>query len=157
MTDGILDFLAMILVLAIVIGIGFGFILPLMNTELMSYNEDINDKSILNHSQNYYEKPEKKGITAEEIVLISQVQDEGMPSPRTIIVDDGTEYSTNDKLIEIESTYKIKVREKGIEIWGAINNIDVTLKTGLYIIEYDFGGNDINPKWKESYKVKVFR
>lgn len=139
MTDGILDLLAMILVLAIVVAIGFGLILPLMNTELMGYNDNITDKSIITESKNTYDVGTKKDLSAAELVLITQVQDEGMPKPRA--------FSINGSMIEVESTYKLVVRNKGIELWGAIPN-----KNARYTIGYDFGGD--SGTWLESYKIQ---
>lgn len=139
MTDGILDLLSMILVLAIVVAIGFGLILPLVDTELMGYNEDINDKSIIVESKNNYTVGEKAGLSAEELVLISQVQDEGMPKPRT--------FSINNTMIEVESTYKLVVRNKGIELWNSIPD-----KNAKYTIGYDFGGK--TGTWVETYRIQ---
>ncbi len=138
MTDGVLDLLAMILVLAIVVAIGFGLILPLMGVELMGYDENLSDKSIVSESATDYELFTKKDFSAEELVLITQVQDEGMPLPRA--------FSVGNKIIDVESTYKLVVRAKGIELWGAIPN-----KNARYTLGYDFGGE--SGTWVETYRI----
>lgn len=45
MTDGILDIMVLILVLGIVLGACFGFVIPIIDNTQMGFNESLDDKS----------------------------------------------------------------------------------------------------------------
>ncbi len=131
MIDGILDLLIAILVLAIVLGFAFGLILPLVDNDMMKYDESITDKAVLETIKEYddfaigNQVPLQPTMTAQEIILMTQVQDTNMPKPRA--------YKIGADVLEVTSTYKLVVREIGIELWGKLPNL-----AGNYTIEYDF-------------------
>lgn len=163
MVDGMLDIVAVVLILGIVFSVGFGVVIPLMDIEFMGYNDKIEDKSTtgvvkgydlntlleaekINNPTGYKNSdiykmiPKKKELTAPEVILTTQIQDFGMSSPKKIKIGALTE--------EVVSTYKLTIRNQGLNIW---NNIaDKTLK---YTIEYSYGSHLI--VGDEVYEIKV--
>lgn len=101
MTDGILDLLVLIALLGVVLAIGFGILVPL-SMDSANQPMDLVDKTA--SSLEYYNSTGESnagyygGMTKAEVMLSTQVQDYGMPNPRTIEVD-GTK-------IDITSIYR---------------------------------------------------
>lgn len=89
MTDGVLDLLTAILVLGIVVAIAFSFIVPLVDTEYMDFDNQYYDKAELNPIIDYGD-PEKNDTltkrmyTYEELMLLLSIQDDHLPNPRVI-------------------------------------------------------------------------
>lgn len=142
MTDGALDFLSMVLVLAIVIVVGFSLIIPLVDTELMQYNETIKDKAMVNTVKDYSDLAENNLVptqplmSAREVVLMSQIQDVTMPLPRKFRVVNPALSTT----IDVTSTYALTVRSVGMAIWTRLPNQDLSSK---YSVDYGFGDGAI--------------
>lgn len=148
MTDGVLDLLAMILVLAIVVAIGFGLILPLMGVELMGYDENLSDKSIVSDNATNYELFEEKDFNFEELILITQVQDSEIPKPFKLTLYDDNNNKIWEEDLE-EKVTKLEIREIGYDLRLALIDVDKNVR---YTIGYDFGG--ITDDWEESYMIK---
>jgi len=115
MSDGMLDIVLLIIVLAIVIGVSFSLIIPLTNTDSMGYNETLRDKSVVNDVRDGSVaetdiEPKKKLYRPHEVILLLHVQDEKMPQPRALRVG-------NNSIVPVTSTYKLEVIELGRDIW----------------------------------------
>ena len=140
MAEGMLDTVLMILVLAIVVGLAFSLILPLINSDMMGFNEQLQDKGVVLDKRSGEVmgtslEPEPITYDARGVVLTVHVQDENMPKPKAIQV------GSNPKIV-VESVYKLNVIEYGLQVWGQL--ID---KTAEYDITYDFeeGSYVVNP------------
>lgn len=89
MVDGVLDLLSMILVLGLVVAVAFGFVLPLMNDEVLEYSSQYEDKAMLGVYETY-EDPEtyvemtRHYYTYEELLLMLAVQDSRMEEPKGV-------------------------------------------------------------------------
>lgn len=89
MIDGIFDLLTAILVLGIVVAIAFGFIIPLVNDDVMQYDANFEDKAVLNNVVEYdnpdtLENVTYRKYTYPELVLFMYVQDTRMGEPNKI-------------------------------------------------------------------------
>lgn len=89
MTDGMLDFLGMVILLGVVLAVAFGFILPLSNEDVMQYNSQYNDKAELGILETYenpeeYERMSRHYYTYEELVLLYAVQDSRVEEPKSL-------------------------------------------------------------------------
>lgn len=89
MVDGVLDLLSMVLVLGLVIAVAFGFVLPLMNDEVLEYSSKYEDKAMLGVYETY-EEPDnyiemtRHYYTYEELLLMLAVQDSRMEEPKGV-------------------------------------------------------------------------
>lgn len=131
MTEGILDALLMILVLAVVTALSFTLIVPLTNNDIMSYNEVLQDKALVTDVRDSAVVdpsaiPKKVLYDARGVLLSIHVQDENMPQPRAMRVE-------NNPIEEVQSTYKIEVMNLGRKLWGQLPSL-----SHLYDINYDY-------------------
>ncbi len=94
--DDIFDMLSLIFVLGICILIGWGTINRVTNHEFLGLYEVIEDKTA--PSQGYVNVNSDVGMSKLEAVLMTQVQEFGIPEPRR--------YKLGNTMIEIESSYK---------------------------------------------------
>ena len=121
MVDGILDLLTAILVLGIVVAIAFGFIIPLVNGDVMQYDADYEDKAVLNNVVEYddldtYEDVLQRKYTYPELVLFMYVQDTRMGEPNKIDlkgVNDGADTNTvyDSSIGGLGENYTVTVQE----------------------------------------------
>lgn len=154
MIDGITDLLTAILVLAIVAAVGFGLLMPLLQTDLMSYDSSIEDKAMLSTSKDYSDEvsglivPTKRNYSAREVVLVTQVQDTCMPNPRMMKVYD-TDNTTVLYTLNIFSTYKQTAKNDGLLLWRSLPDI---VDTAKYTLDYGYGvDTDISD---DSYEIR---
>ena len=119
MVDGILDLLTAILVLGIVVAIAFGFIIPLVNGDVMQYNANYEDKAVLNNVVEYddsdtYENVLRRKYTYPELLLFMYVQDTRMGEPNKIDlegVNDGGDVTFESSIGGLGENYTVTVQE----------------------------------------------
>lgn len=134
MLDGVFDFLVMVLVLAIVVGLGFVMILPLTQDSFMEYSERVEDKAMLREVKDYAAEidgvtiPEEKNMSALEVILMTQIQDENLPAPKALTLQGGNR-------IEIDTSYRIGRESFGVLVWNQLPS-----KTARYNVAYDYRG-----------------
>jgi hypothetical protein len=134
MLDGIFDLLTAILVLGIVVAIAFGFILPLVNGDIMQYDANFEDKAVLNNVVEYddldtFDNVLRRKYTYPELVLFMYVQDTRMGEPNKIdleYVNEGGELTAELKNGMVVSDYIVTVEEG--------DNQDITAYDG--VLEY---------------------
>lgn len=133
MLDGVIDILEMICVLALVVAVGFGFIVPLVKSTNMHYDNNIQDKAMLLDVEDYNSKIEKGyassvvTYTPREVALLTQIQDVCMPLPR--------KFNIGDTDFEVNGAYVIERATFGIAMWNKIPNKEENIE---YIVKYSY-------------------
>lgn len=122
MLEDILDFLVFVIVMSVVTGNTLIFTIPLVTNMVESRLDKSGRGEVL------YEPEEDVGLSAEEVLLMSQVQDATMPLPRR--------YYMGDEVIKVETTYKLVIREIGVQIWDKLEG------GKKYQVKYDYRGVD---------------
>ena len=103
MNDSMSDLLILIVTLGIVVGIGLGALLPLMDSDLMGYNENLDDKSVTQSFEDVGAAQYQGDMNILEAMLTLQVQDEKIPEPRVITKHGGASAGSE---ILIDGTFK---------------------------------------------------
>lgn len=142
MTEGVLDVLIGVIVLGIVVSMAFGSVMPLVKTSYSDKVYQMYDKTVsktlgedvsqLNNYDGYMDKL--------EAVLVTQVIDYGMPSPKAIKVGGTT--------INITSTYREEIIGYANIVW---NNIKGDSSGTRYRYVYNFGRDTV--KGDEAYEI----
>lgn len=139
--DDALDFLAFIFLAGICLAVAFGVILPVFyETEDISSNV-IEDKSAPT-SEGFAVDTYDGTMSKLEVILLTQVQDFGLPEPKRYVVEPDNNVTTIEGLdIPINSLYQTDIRTWGIGTFGALNPTDGT-NTGKYTVKFNYGATD---------------
>lgn len=94
--DDVFDILVVIFVLGISVMIGFGVVVPMVRDDYLKQDKVLEDKTAPSHG--YVTVNTEYGMSKLEAVLMSQIQDYGVPSPK--------KYKVGDTMIDITASYK---------------------------------------------------
>ena len=86
MTDGILDITVLILVLGIVLGACFGFVIPIIDNTQMGFDESLDDKSATFMVEDKNSASYTGDMNIVECMLTLCVQDSKVPAPKVLDV-----------------------------------------------------------------------
>lgn len=156
------DLVLLIILLGVVVGIALGAVLPLMDADLMGYNEKLDDKSVTVSFEDAGSAQYNGEMNIMEALLMLQVQDEKMPEPRIVTVEGGS--VTPEGKIEIDGTFKNTLLADTNNLWQdtlkRYGNIDNVGKGHTFRYEYffldtkDSGGNPVLEERMELTRVK---
>lgn len=129
MTDSVLDLVLLIALLGIVIAVGFALIIPTVN-DSANQSADFTDKTASSldyynstgESNNEYDGALNKAAT----ILVTQVQDYGMPNPRVLEMD--------GQKMDITSIYRDERIAYATVIWNHIKGDAANVR---YTFTYD--------------------
>lgn len=132
-----LGLIVTLFVVGFCVKISCSVLLPLQH---ITQERHIEDKGVLarvDYGQTKIEGervPEEPTLTAEEVVLVTQVQDINMPYPRV--------FKVGSKTIKVDATYTTKKKNAGTLVWK-----ELPAKPGSYKVEYDYK--------EKAYRIRV--
>jgi hypothetical protein len=140
--DDVLDFLAFLFLLGICIAVAFGVVLPTF------YEQDDITSNVLEDKSS----PTSEGIVSStsydgtmtklEAVLVTQVQDTGLPYPKRYVIEPDKNFSTIDGLdASVDSSYGGDIKSYGVDAYNKMHGLDST-NTGKYKVKYNYGVTD---------------
>lgn len=129
MRDEMVDLAVFIIVLGVVLGVMVAICVPMLNESNSLDSTLQQDKTVYRLvGENLQNSAEYDGkMSNYELILCTQVQDYGMPIPKSIYIPPRNTADANSvpadsssRFVEITSTYKIDMLNYGLSVWDKI-------------------------------------